>query len=113
MLAKIYLVLSILLGACGQVMFKLGIDKTHKENLQFYLELMLNKWIILGFFSYGVSFLLWMRVLKFYDVSFARSFTSIGYIVTYILAIFLLGEELTIRRLMAIALITGGVFLLK
>jgi drug/metabolite transporter (DMT)-like permease len=113
MSAKIYLILSILLGACGQVMFKMGIDKTQKENLQFYLELMFNKWVILGFFSYGVSFLLWMRVLKSYDVSFARPLTSIGYIVTYLLAVFLLGEELTLRRIVAIVLITGGVFLLK
>lgn len=46
---KVYLFLSILLGALGQVMFKMGIDKTQESNLKFYIELATNKWVILGF----------------------------------------------------------------
>lgn len=110
---KIYLLLSILLGALGQVMFKMGIDKTQENNLKFYLELATNQWVILGFFSYGLSFLLWMVVLKHYDLSYARPLNSIGYIITYILAIFVLGENFSLRNFVGVLLITSGVVLLK
>jgi len=113
LMPKVYLFLSILLGALGQVMFKMGIDKTQESNLKFYIELATNKWVILGFFSYGLSFLLWMVVLKHYDLSYARPLNSIGYVITYILAILVLKENFSLQSFAGVVLITFGVILLK
>jgi multidrug transporter EmrE-like cation transporter len=109
----IYLAVSIVLGALGQVMFKLGVENIHETGIHFYLAMVKNIWMYLGFTAYGLSFFLWMMVLRYYDVSFARPFTSIGYILTYILAILLLGEDFTYRRVMGIVLITAGVLMIK
>ncbi|OHD56659.1 MAG: hypothetical protein A2Y33_13130 [Spirochaetes bacterium GWF1_51_8] len=113
MIGPILLGVSILTGALGQILFKKGVDGISAEGINFYLEMFRNIWIILGGVAYGVSFILWMQVLKIYDVSFARPITAAGYIVTYILAIAFLGESFTWQRLLGTALVTAGVFLMR
>lgn len=108
----LYLISSILLGAVGQVFFKIGIVKIKSNNLQFFLDLFVNYWIYLGAASYGISFLLWMKVLKDYELGFARSLTSTGYILTYILAVLFLNEGFSWLRVAGILLITAGVFII-
>ena len=93
-------------------MFKMGIDKTQESNLKFYIELATNKWVILGFLVM-VCFLLWMVVLKHYDLSYARPLNSIGYVITYILAILVLKENFSLQSFAGVVLITFGVILLK
>ncbi len=109
----IYLVTSILAGAFGQVFFKLGIGKVGAEGMAFYIALAKNFWIYLGAISYGISFMLWMKVLQFYELSFARPLTGAGYIVTFLFAILILGEQFTPRRILATVIITIGVILMK
>ena len=60
---------SILTGAIGQVAFKWGINREAGSGMEFYLSLLKNPGIYIGFFSYGISFLLWMYVLKSFDLS--------------------------------------------
>jgi len=112
-LGNLFLILSILSGALGQVFFKLGAEKIDAVGLKYYLLLAKNVWIIAGFASYGISFILWMQVLRHFDISFARPLTSAGYILTYVLAVIFIGEELTVRRMAATLLITTGVLLMK
>lgn len=107
------LVVSIVLGALGQIFFKFGVTKEAAQGIAFLFALLKNVWIYLGAVSYGISFILWMFVLKYYDVSFARPLTSIGYILTYVFAIVFLSEDFTPWRLAGILLITGGVVLLS
>jgi uncharacterized membrane protein len=107
------LVLSILLGACGQVFFKLGVQGNSAEGVRFYISLLAAPWIWAGAIAYGASFLLWMQVLKFFDISFARPLTAAGYALTYLLAVLFLGEEVLPRRILATLLITGGVVLMR
>ncbi|OHD53223.1 MAG: hypothetical protein A2014_12090 [Spirochaetes bacterium GWF1_49_6] len=113
MSGPVYLAVSILLGAFGQILFKKGVDQVSGEGFAFYLALAQNIWVILGAAAYGVSFILWMQVLRFYDISFARPITAAGYILTYILAILVLGEGFTWQRLLGTALITAGVILMR
>ena len=111
----LFLILSILCGALGQVFFKMGVGKvsTNQLSFSFFFEVVKNPWVLLGCVSYGISFLLWMYILKFFEVSFARPLNSVGYIITYIFAIILLGEAFTIRRFVAIIIIITGVILLS
>lgn len=113
MTGYILLAASVLTGACGQVLFKIGVEKITEEGFGFYLAMVKNLWIYGGFTLYGFSFIMWMKVLTYFELSFARPITSIGYIITYLLAILFLGEVFTIKRMMGILLITLGVVLLK
>lgn len=109
----LFLILSIATGALGQVSFKWGINKETSAGLSFFWSLVTNPGVVLGFILYGISFALWMYVLRYFELSFARPFTSVGYIITYVISIFLLGESFSINRLFGVVLILIGVALLK
>jgi drug/metabolite transporter (DMT)-like permease len=113
MFRYILLYTAILLAALGQIFFKLGIRKTDLEGIKFYISLITNIPVILGFACYGVSFILWMYILKYFEVSYARPLMSIGYVFTLICAFFILGEPMTAKKIVGTLVVTVGVFLIK
>jgi multidrug transporter EmrE-like cation transporter len=113
MMPKLVLIFSIVCGALGQIFFKIGINKIQSGGFEFYLSAVKNLWVMAGFFSYGISFLLWIYILKFFDISYARPLTGAGYILTYAMAIIFIGESLTAKRLIATLIITVGVLLME
>ena len=69
-----------------------------------------NPWVILGIFLELVYFLLWLVVLAVADVSWAVPMNAVEYIFVAMLAIFWLGERVSLSRWMGIFLISLGVF---
>jgi multidrug transporter EmrE-like cation transporter len=110
-----WLLLSIFLGALGQLFLKIASDSaTGREHLvNFYCALAMNYNLWLGFICYGLSFLIWMRILALYDLSYARPMVGLGYIMTVILAIIFLGEKVTIMRWIGILLTVAGIIVLN
>ena len=106
------LFISILFGALGQILLKVGVNNNNFVGFKFYLDFFKNYWIYLGMFSYGISFLLWLKVLKYFEVSFARPMTSLGYILTLLIAVIILGESINLSKIIGIVLIVTGVFFL-
>jgi multidrug transporter EmrE-like cation transporter len=105
---------SIILGAFGQVFLKLAVERVGLlAGVSFYLGLAHQWWLYAGIASYGLSFLAWLAALRSFDIGFARPMTSIGYVITYGIAIAVLGEELSLRRVIGVVVITSGVLLLK
>lgn len=73
-----------------------------------------NPWIILGILSELVYFLSWLAVLSASDVSWAVPMNAVEYLVVALMAIFLLGEEISLSRWGGIFLISAGVvFMMK
>jgi undecaprenyl phosphate-alpha-L-ara4N flippase subunit ArnE len=66
----------------------------------------------LGIGLYGVSTLLWMRVLARYPVSAVYPMVAIGYIFVTLGGIFFLGERVSVQGWIALAVICFGVLLL-
>lgn len=67
-------------------------------------------WFWLGGACYALSIIVWLLALSRLPVSVAYPMLSIGYIVNAIAARFWLGEELGVARLIGIAIIIVGVF---
>ena len=107
------LIISILLGAVGQIMLKLSTHHNNQEGFKFFLEMAKKPWIYLSVITYGASFILWLLALRYFKLGFARPFTSFGYIITYFLAVSFLGEPFYIKRLIGILIIVIGVAFLK
>jgi drug/metabolite transporter (DMT)-like permease len=107
--------LSISLGAVGQLFLKLAATQASGNGtdqfIGYYARLLLTPYTYLGAVSYGVSFLVWMFLLKKYDLSFLRPLVGFGYIVTSLLAWIVLKEKITIIRWIGISLIVAGVYL--
>lgn len=62
----------------------------------------------LGLFLYGFSALVWLFVLANLDVSVAYAFVALGFLLTMVLGCLLLGESLTISKLIGTALVMGA-----
>lgn len=110
-----WLLFSIVLGALGQVFLKVASMsvKDREPITQFYLALAMNYNLWLGFACYGVSFMIWMRMLTRFDLSYARPLVGLGYIITAVLAVLLLGEKVTPLRWLGILLTVAGVLILN
>ena len=107
----------VLLNAAAQLLLKAG--TTRVGEFQFSLENVLpigikiaGQWpIIAGLACYAISVVVWIMALSRVPVSLAYPMLSIGYIVNAFAAWWLFGESLTAQKLIGIAVIIVGVWL--
>lgn len=109
-------IVSVILGAIGQVLVKLG--ARHLELSFARQELAATLWTLLrnlpvmgGLLLYGISFLLWVKVLTKLELSYAYPLVSIGYVLVMICSYWLFREQLSLPRLFGTGLIILGVVL--
>jgi drug/metabolite transporter (DMT)-like permease len=113
----IIVLISISLGAVGQLFLKLAATHAGKgiteRVIDYYIRLITVPYTYLGALSYGLSFFIWMFLLKKYDLSFLRPLVGFGYIITSLLAWIVLKEKITILRWIGIGFIVAGVYLVS
>ncbi len=72
-----------------------------------------NPFIFGGVVSFAFSLALWVLALSRVDVSYAYPMTSLGYITTALAGFWILQEPLTPTRMLGIAVILLGVYLVS
>lgn len=97
------LVVSTLLGAVGQLFFKIGVTSGFSGLLEF---------VILGMLAYGASTVLYFYVLSRTHLSWAYGFTGLSYIFASVIAFLFLGEVIPVLRWDGILIITLGTVLI-
>lgn len=95
------LVLSTLLGAIGQLAFKAGVSGSSAYELVAF--------VILGFFLYGVSTIIYFYTLSRTSLGWAYGFGGLSYLFTVIFAAVLLGEAISPLRWAGVLVIVIGV----
>jgi multidrug transporter EmrE-like cation transporter len=111
------LVVAIVLGTAGQLLLKAG--TTAVGPFAFALDsvvpvgmrLALEPRILGGVACYAVSLIVWIMALSRVEVSVAYPMVSIGFALNALLAWWLLGEAVTPARMLGIAIIIVGVYL--
>lgn len=107
------LLVNIALSVSGQFFLKYGIKQLGNfSGKDLILHAVLNPFVILGMFCYGVGMLTWFAVLSKFDLSVAYPALSLGYIAILIISALFLGESITLLKVAGILLIMGGVILL-
>ncbi|WP_282942075.1 EamA family transporter [Paenibacillus sp. RC67] len=113
------ILISVVLGALGQVILKLGSNKLGAVSLSLptlatsIIRLLKTPEIVIGLILFGTSFLLWIKVLSRSELSYAYPMVSIGYILVVILSYFLLDESFSWNKLMGIVIIVAGVWFIN
>jgi multidrug transporter EmrE-like cation transporter len=111
------LMLGVLLNAAAQLLLKAGTNRVGEfafslENIvPIGARLVANPPILGGLACYVVSVVVWVLALSRVPVSVAYPMLSVGYIVNAFAAWMLFGESLAAQKLIGIAFIMIGVFL--
>lgn len=104
-----------LLITTGQVLWKIGLqkiggfylyDRTLLENI---FRIMTNGWIISGFIVYAIATGFFMWLLSKFDISLVIPITSVAFIYSLIAGYYIFGEQITLIRIIGVALIVLGV----
>lgn len=111
------LMLGVLLNALAQLLLKAGTSRvgefafTLDNVVPVGLRLATSGPILAGLACYVVSVVAWILALSRVPVSVAYPMLSVGYVVNAIAAWLLFGESLGAQKLVGIAFIVAGVFL--
>jgi multidrug transporter EmrE-like cation transporter len=112
-----FAILSIALSVAAQFSLKAGMSsgwmKTLPEQscpIKVLFHMLMDRYILGGFFLYGLGAVVWLGVLSEWDVSKAYPLVGLGFVLTVIIG-FLAGEQVAIPRVIGVTLICAGVFL--
>ncbi|MBD0378920.1 EamA family transporter [Paenibacillus sedimenti] len=116
MQAYIFVFSSILLGAVGQVLMKLGATKLNMAAATSFfaklLTMFTQPYIIAGLFCYGLSAVFWIFGLTRLQLSAAYPMVAAGYVIVFILAVFLFKETVSLVKIGGLLMIIMGVIVL-
>lgn len=115
MINIILIVVYIILTIAGVVLFKLGTQKDFLVSIAtgvFTLKISLMS--IIGLVCYLCSFLMYMFLISKFDLTYIVPVTTgIVQVATFVLAIMIFKESITVSKVVAIGLILIGVILLN
>lgn len=104
------ILLSVFIGAIGQVGFKYGATRIPETGS--LLEKAIAAWPIMAALAlYGVSTLLWIYALRTVELSYAYPLISLGYVLVFIASYFIFHEAIGPMRLGGLVLILSGIML--
>lgn len=111
--------ISIFLAVVGQLLLKMGMLRIGRFSLnistmvQQYARILLNPFVIVGLFGFFLSALVWLYVLSRLDLSFAYPFVALNYVLILFGSYFLLKETITLVKVIGVAVIVLGVYLIS
>jgi len=105
------LLVSVSLGAAGQLCLKYGVSLLGEQPSPFTLiKGIFTPYVFLGFALYGISSLVYLNVLSRLDLSYAYPFVALSFVMVTVLSWHFLDESLPLLRIVGLGLILAGVF---
>lgn len=118
MITIVLFALSIIFGAVGALLMKVGASQMgtiHLDSLGailgFGIKMVTNVTVIFGMSMYFLSAALWLYLLTKLEISIVQPILALTYIVTPVLAIVFIGESVPPARWLGIAIIIIGVYI--
>lgn len=110
-------ILSIALSVMAQFLLKTGMSgaavkamMAEPKSCMTLITILTDKYVLGGFLLYGLGAVAWLGVLSQWEVSKAYPLVGLGFVLTLPIA-YLLGEQVSLPRVIGVALICAGVFL--
>lgn len=105
--AYLALVISILIGVCGQISLKAGSMQDVNNKYIF-----IHHYVILGLFLYFISALFYIYSIRVIPVSVAFPSVSVSYFAVALLAHLIWGEPFGLNQIASLILISSGIYML-
>jgi drug/metabolite transporter (DMT)-like permease len=113
------IVSSVACSAIAQILLKLGMSQPSVRDsiaaADIYAAAMaiaVNPWVVGGLGLYFLGAIVWLFVLARVEVSYAYPFVGLAFIFTLILGKFVMGDAVTLWRILGVLLVAGGVTLI-
>ena len=109
--------ISVTISAIAQVTLKQGMSSPAVQQgltggwPQIVMVVASNLYLWLGLMLYALGAVLWLGVLARIDVSIAYPFVGLGFILTALFGVFLLGEAFSVIRFVGTCLVVLGIVL--
>lgn len=105
----------VLLGAFGTLLLKMGAERVqYTQGLLPLIESALrNPPLVCGFVLQMIPLVSWVVLLKFMPLTKLQPMIALTYVVTPVLAVLFLGEQVSPLRMAGIGLIVAGVVLVS
>jgi drug/metabolite transporter (DMT)-like permease len=119
-IAILYILISVLVGALGQLLLKKGMNDMGQLSLSLPLRQLVgtllrigtNPYVFIGLIVYLAATIFWLVALSRVDLSYAYPFASLSYVIMLIASWLLFKESLTPIRLLGTLVICLGVFII-
>lgn len=108
--------LSVGLNAAAQLCLRAGLRSGIPAGLapmSLALDVGLRPGVVAGLACYGISLLLTLFVLSKADASFVYPFLGLGFVIVAVGAYVLLGEPMTVRKIIGSLIIAAGIIVLS
>ncbi len=118
-IAIVYILVSVVAGAVGQIMLKKGMTTMGPLTLSFdqlfniLWRIGTNPYVVIGLAIYVTGTVFWLAALSRVDLSYAYPFASLSYGVMLLAAWQLFKEDITPFRLVGTLVVCLGVFLIS
>ncbi len=118
-IAIVYILISVLGGAAGQVLLKKGMGSMGPLTLSvnqlgsILWRIATNPYVVFGLGVYMLSTIFWLTALSRVNLSYAYPFASLSYIVMLVVSWQLFKEDISFLRLLGSLVIGIGVFLIS
>jgi drug/metabolite transporter (DMT)-like permease len=113
-----YAIISILLVASSQFLFKKGVED-HQKNIsksrpgwRYWLLIFFQKPILLGLGLNALAAFFWLLALSVLELSYIFPFLALNYLIIPLGAFLLYKEKISLYRLLGIAIICVGVLVI-
>lgn len=118
-IAIVYILVSVVAGAVGQIMLKKGMTTMGPLTLSFdqlfniLWRIGTNPYVVIGLAIYVTGTVFWLAALSRVDLSYAYPFASLSYGVMLLASWQLFKEDITPFRLVGTLVVCLGVFLIS
>lgn len=116
----ILILVSVCISVAAQTLLKSGmkeIGKIDTVSLPVLLPLIwtmgTNVFVIAGLSMYVIGTFIWLILLSRLDLSFLYPFGALQYLLIFIVSYFLLGEQIKLARIIGVAVVLGGIFIIS
>lgn len=118
-IAIIYILISVVAGAAGQVLLKKGMGSMGPLTLSIdqlgsvLWRIFTNPYVLVGLAIYVSGTLFWLTALSRVELSYAYPFASLSYVVMLAASWLLFSENITPLRIIGTLIVCLGVFLIS
>ena len=116
--AVIYLLISVVTSAVGQILLKVGMNDMGSITLSLgdlipvIWRMVTNPYVFIGLAIYLAGTVFWLAALSLVDLSYAYPFASLTYVIMLAASWLVFHEQITVGRLLGTVVVGIGVLLI-